>query len=263
MNRRAFITLLGGAAAWPLAAHAQQGNRMRRIGVLMSLDEIDPVMKTWVSAFTQALADLGWTYGRNVRIDLRATGADTIGYASRRSWWPATRYHPDSRHPATVAVQLETRTIPIVFVNVAEPVAGGLVAALDRPGGNTTGFATLEASLGGKWLELDVYQVGSVGERSTVSGKDRVKRDRPVRVSGRRRYDRRGCAIMNPPAKAHEAHPPSLGRSGLPIGRQPSAGHCALPRLAAKDARSQPLAPLRQRRLIPAGRTSTRSIDTR
>jgi putative ABC transport system substrate-binding protein len=156
IRRREFITLVGGAAAWPLAARAQQPQRMRRIGVLMPFDENDPLSKSFVSAFTQALAVLGWTDGHNVRMDLlwsgdeinriRALAQDLVGL------------RPDiiltNGTPATGALQRETRTIPIVFANVADPVASGFVPRLDRPGGNITGFASFEATLGGKWLDL-------------------------------------------------------------------------------------------------------------
>jgi ABC-type uncharacterized transport system substrate-binding protein len=156
MRRREFITLLGSAAAWPVAARAQQAERMRRIGVLMPFDENDPVAKAIASAFTQALAALGWTDGRNVRMDLRWGGGDTnrIGALARE----LVGLQPDiiltNGTPATVAVQRETRTIPIVFANVGDPIATGIVPRLDRPGGNVTGFALYEATLGGKWLEL-------------------------------------------------------------------------------------------------------------
>jgi putative ABC transport system substrate-binding protein len=156
LRRRDFIAVLGGAAAWPLAARAQQGDRVRRIGVLMSYDENDPVMKPSVSAFTQALADLGWTDGRNMRTDLRWAGADINRIRALAQ--ELVGLQPDiiltATTPATAAVQRETRTIPIVFAAMADPVASGIVARLDRAGGNITGFAVLEASLGGKWLEL-------------------------------------------------------------------------------------------------------------
>ncbi len=156
MRRREFIAGLGSAAAWPLAARAQQGDRVRRIGVLMPGDENDPVGKARVSAFTQALADLGWTDGRNVRMDLRWDGGDINRIRALAQ--ELVGLQPDiiltSSTPATVALQRETRTIPIVFANVSDPVASGIVARLDRPGGNITGFANCEASLGGKWLEL-------------------------------------------------------------------------------------------------------------
>jgi putative ABC transport system substrate-binding protein len=156
LQRREFITLLGGATAWPLAARAQQGNRVRRIGVLMAGDENDPMAKPRLSAFTQALAGLGWTDGRNVRIDLRWTGEDINPIRALAQ--ELVGLQPDIiltwGTPATAAVQRETRTIPIVFPSVPDPVASGIVARLDRPGGNVTGFASFEASLGGKWLEL-------------------------------------------------------------------------------------------------------------
>jgi putative ABC transport system substrate-binding protein len=152
MKRREFITLLGGAAAWPLAARAQQGDRVRRIGVLMPLDENDPRAKTSFSPFTQALADLGWTDGRNVRIDLRQYGADNNRMLALAK--ELVGLQPDiiltGTTPETVALQRETRTIPIVFAVGADPVASGIVARLDRPGGNATGFARLEPTLGGK-----------------------------------------------------------------------------------------------------------------
>jgi putative ABC transport system substrate-binding protein len=156
IQRREFIAGLGGAAAWPLAVRAQQGNRVRRIGVLLAGEENDPAWKPRVYAFTQALAGLGWTDGRNVRIDLRSGGADINRI--RASAQELVGLQPDvilaSATPATAAVQRETRTIPIVFANAGDPVASGLVARLDHPSGNVTGFATFEAPLGGKWLEL-------------------------------------------------------------------------------------------------------------
>jgi putative ABC transport system substrate-binding protein len=157
IGRRDFITLLGGAAAtWPLAVGAQQGDRVRRIGVLMWGDENDPAARTYISTFTQALADLGWTDGRNVRMDLRWAGDDIN--RMRALAQELVGLQPDiilaGSTPATAAVQRETRTIPIVFARVGDPVASGLVAALNQPGGNVTGFGYLEATLGGKWLEL-------------------------------------------------------------------------------------------------------------
>jgi putative ABC transport system substrate-binding protein len=153
VKRRTFIAGLGGAAAWPLAARAQQGDRMRRIGVLGVGIESG---NRNVSAFTQVLAGLGWIDGRNVRMDLRAGGGDINRI--RALAHELVGLQPDIilaiTTPATVALQRETRTIPIVFTMVPDPVASGIVAGLGRPNGNITGFATLEASLGGKWLEL-------------------------------------------------------------------------------------------------------------
>jgi len=156
MRRRQFIAGLGSAAAWPVVARAQQGDRVRRIGVLLPGDENDPVAKPRVSAFTQALADLGWTDGRNVRVDFRWAGDDTNRI--RALAHELVGLQPDiiltNGTAATIAVQQETRTIPIIFAAASDPVVRGIVARLDRPGGNVTGFVILEASLGGKWLEL-------------------------------------------------------------------------------------------------------------
>jgi putative ABC transport system substrate-binding protein len=157
MRRREFIALLGASAgAWPLAARAQQGDRVRRIGVLPVGDENDPVVKARISGFTQALADLGWTDGRNVRIDLRWGGGDINRIRALAQ--ELVGLQPDiivttSEREAAV-LQRETRTIPIVAVSMADPVATGIVPRLDRPGGNVTGFANFEPSLAGKWLEL-------------------------------------------------------------------------------------------------------------
>jgi putative tryptophan/tyrosine transport system substrate-binding protein len=155
-RRREFIAGLGGAAAWPIVVRAQQGGRLRRVGVLMGGDENDPEQKRRLSAFTQALADFGWTDGRNVRLVLRWGGGDNNRIRALAQGLVGLQ--PDiilaTSTPTTVALQRETRTIPIVFVAVGDPVASGLVAALKQPGGNITGFGYLEASMGGKWLEL-------------------------------------------------------------------------------------------------------------
>jgi putative ABC transport system substrate-binding protein len=141
---------------WPVVARAQERERVRRIGMLQGRDENDPVAKTYASAFTQALADLGWTVGRNVRVDLRGGGGDINRIQALAQ--ELVGLQPDiivtSSLPATAAVQRETRTIPIVFADVSDPVPSGIVAQLDRPSGNVTGFAAWEASLAGKWLEL-------------------------------------------------------------------------------------------------------------
>jgi putative ABC transport system substrate-binding protein len=156
MRRREFIAGLGSAAAWPVVARAQQSERVRRIGVLMGPDENDPAYKRFVAAFTQALADLGWADGRNVRMDLRSGGTDINRLRALAQELVGLK--PDIILAygtlATLALQRETRTIPIVFATVGDPVASGIVPRLDRPGGNITGFAGNEASMGGKYLEL-------------------------------------------------------------------------------------------------------------
>jgi putative ABC transport system substrate-binding protein len=169
IERREFITLLGGAAAWPLAARAQQGNRVRRVGALHAGDENDSISKARFSAFTQALADLGWTEGRNVRTDLRSAGGDTNRLRALAQ--DLVGLQPDiilaNSIPATVALQQETPTIPIVFVNLSDPVASNIVTRLDRPSGNVTGFANYEPSLRGKWLEL-LSEIAPGLKRATI-----------------------------------------------------------------------------------------------
>jgi putative ABC transport system substrate-binding protein len=157
MKRREFITLLGGAAAWPpLAAHAEQPERMRRIGVLMNLAADDPQGQARIAAFVQGLAQLGWTEGRNVRIDYRWGPGDAERY--RRYAAELVRLAPDiilaSASPTVAAFQQTNRTVPIVFASVIDPVGAGFVASLARPGGNSTGFITFEYALAAKWLEL-------------------------------------------------------------------------------------------------------------
>ena len=158
IRRREFVILLGGSAAtaWPVAARAQQGGRDRRIGVLMGFAESDPEAQTRLAAFREGLQKLGWTERRNIRIDTRWAGLDVD--AMQRFAKELVALQPDviltHTTPATLAVHQETRAIPIVFVQVADPVASGFVASFSRPGGNVTGFTTVEPTMGGKWLEV-------------------------------------------------------------------------------------------------------------
>jgi len=157
VRRREFITLLGsGAAAWPLAARAQQGERMRRVGVLTNLAENDPQGKSRIAAFVQGLQQLGWTDGRNVRIETRWAPADAERFRTYAAGLVALE--PDvvlgTNSAAVAALQQATRSIPIVFVTVADPVGAGLVDSLARPGGNATGFILFEYGISAKWIEL-------------------------------------------------------------------------------------------------------------
>jgi putative tryptophan/tyrosine transport system substrate-binding protein len=156
MKRREFITLLGSAAAaWPLAARAQ-GERMRRIGVLMNLTADDPESPARLAAFAQGLADLGWTIGRNLRVDYRWAAGDPERI--RRDADELVALAPDlilsSGTPTVAALQKATRSVPIVFAQVVDPVGNGFVETLARPGGNITGFSVFEHGISGKWLEL-------------------------------------------------------------------------------------------------------------
>jgi putative ABC transport system substrate-binding protein len=156
MRRRQVITLLGGAAAWPLAARAQQPERMRRIGVLMNLAADDPQSQARLAAFAQGLQQLGWTIGQNVLVDYRWGGgnAETM----RKHAAELVALAPDvvlAHSSAALAPLLRvTRAVPIVFTVVADPVGAGYIESLARPGGNATGFANFEYGIAGKWLEL-------------------------------------------------------------------------------------------------------------
>src|SRR6516165_5399351 len=156
VRRRSFITLLGGAAAWPLAARAQQGERVRRIGVFMPGTADDSEYQAGNGAFLQALGELGWIVGRNVRIDYRWGAGDVDRYRATAA--DLVSLAPDvvlAEGTATVsALQKATRSVPIVFVDVVDPVGGSLVASLARPGGNATGFLNFEFGFSGKWLEV-------------------------------------------------------------------------------------------------------------
>jgi ABC-type uncharacterized transport system substrate-binding protein len=157
MRRRDFITLLGGAAAaWPLAARAQQGERMRRIGVLLNLAADDPMGQTRVAAFVQGLQAAGWSDGRNVQIATRWAAADPGNY--RKHAAELIALGPDvvlaSTTPAVVQLQQASHSVPVVFVSVIDPVGSGLITSMARPGGNVTGFVIFEYALAAKWLEL-------------------------------------------------------------------------------------------------------------
>jgi len=178
MKRRTFIATLGSVAAWPLVARAQQGEPMRRIGVLVSAVEGDPRGMEYVTAFAQGLAELGWTVGRNVRIEYRWGAGDLDRF--RRYAAELVALSPDvvlaSAGSIVGALQQASRTVPIVFVTTIDPVGGGWVESLSRPGTNATGFASFEFSMSGKWLELlkeiapDVKRVAVIRDPSVPAG---------------------------------------------------------------------------------------------
>jgi putative ABC transport system substrate-binding protein len=156
MKRRDFITLLGGAVAWPLAAYAQQGERVRRIGFLHDYNELDPEGRVQIVAFREALQKLGWTDGRNAMIEYRSGAADNE--LLRKYAAEIVAHEPDvvltSGSTITAALQRASRSVPIVFVNVTDPVGAGLIATLARPEGNASGFTQFEFGISAKWLEL-------------------------------------------------------------------------------------------------------------
>jgi putative ABC transport system substrate-binding protein len=200
IGRREFITLLGGAAAWPLAARAQQPERMRRIGVLMNLAADDPETGARRAAFLQGLQELGWSEGRNLRIDYRWGVGDSDRHRANAAELVALAPDVILAHGSPIVRQLQraTRIVPIVFVSVADPVGGGFAASLAQPGSNATGFMNLEYGLGGKWLEL----LKQIGPQVTRAG---VIRD-PTSPSGTGQWG------------AIQAVAPSLGVEVMPIG---------------------------------------------
>jgi putative ABC transport system substrate-binding protein len=156
MRRRSFITLLGGAAAWPLAARAQQPDRMRRVGVLAGMGESDPEAQSTVEALDQTLQRFGWVEGRNLRIDRRWGAGNPGRIATFAKALIALEPDVIVAHgtPAVIALRKETGTIPIVFVQVTDPIDSGFIANLAHPGGNMTGFTSQEPSMVGKWVEM-------------------------------------------------------------------------------------------------------------
>jgi len=178
MRRREFITLLGGTAtSWPLAVRAQHGERIRRIGVLVGTDENDGQARARLSAFAQRLQQLGWIEGRNIQIEYHWASADLRRIRANASQLVAQT--PDVilsvSNPVLTALQQETRTIPIVFVAVTDPIEGGFVASMSRPGGNITGFTPFEYAITGKWLEMlkeiapGVVRVLVIGNQANAS----------------------------------------------------------------------------------------------
>jgi putative ABC transport system substrate-binding protein len=222
MRRRDFITLLGGVAtAWPLAARGQQAGQVRHIGVLMSLAADDRESQIRVAAFVQALQELGWTAGRNLQIDTR-WGADdparTREYAAE-----LVAHAPDvilaSGNTAAGPLQRATRTIPIVFVQVAEPLGEGLVASFARLGANVTGFASIEYGMSAKWLELlkeigpRVTRVVVIRDPATAAGKGQLGAIQSVASS---------LGIELSPVGVHDAS--EIERAITAVAREPNGG---------------------------------------
>jgi putative ABC transport system substrate-binding protein len=154
MRRREFITLAGGMAVWPLAARAQQSEQMRRIGVLMNTRLDEPEGQARIAALVQGLQKLGWTDGRNVRFEIRWAAENADLYHRYAAELLTSDVVVASATPSVAALQQVTRSVPIVFATVIDPVGAGFVDSLARPGGNTTGFTAFEYSISGKWLEL-------------------------------------------------------------------------------------------------------------
>jgi putative tryptophan/tyrosine transport system substrate-binding protein len=231
MLRREFITLLGGAAAaWPLAAGAQQGERVRRIGIMPPGAENDPETQARLAAFRQGLEQLGWREGRDIRFEYRwPQGQPEL---VRRYAAEFVAAAPDliltGLTPGVQALKRETSTIPILFANVADPVASGLVASLAKPGGNVTGFTAVEYAIVGKWLELlkelapNTVRVALIGNPDTVFTRSFFRRLESIAPS---------FAVTPVAAEVRTAE--DVERAIEALAREPNGGILAVPELAA------------------------------
>jgi putative tryptophan/tyrosine transport system substrate-binding protein len=221
MRRREFVTLLGGAAALPLAALAQQGERMRHIGLLLPASADDPEFQARIKAFLQGLALSGWTVGRNVQLEYRWAGTNPDDI--RRHATELVALKPDvilaSGSTPVGALQQATRAIPIVFATAADPVGAGFVDSLSRPGGNITGFAIFEYAIGGKWLELlkevspRTTRVAVVRDLSIAAGPGQFAAIQNVAPS-------LGVEVI--PVNVHDA--PEIERAVVAFARSPNGG---------------------------------------
>ena len=228
MRRRQFIAGLGSAAAWSLAARAQQADRVRRIGVLISLNENDPEGQRRYSAFTQALRDSGWTDGRNAHMDLRWGGVDNSRIRALAQ--ELVGLQPDiiltNGTAATVALQRETRTIPVVFTVVRDPVASGIVPRLDRPNGNTTGFATFEGSMGGRWLELLSETVPGLKRAAIIFNPDTASANASTFMPS---FETAARSLKVEPIIAHVHSDGEIETAIIALGREPQGGLVVMP----------------------------------
>ena len=228
IQRRAFITLLGGATiGWPLVARAQQAERVRRIGVLMVSAESDHESRRRVTAFERELRNLGWIVSRNLQIDYRWSVSDDERAAAAAA--ELLRLIPDvvlaSAPPALRAVQQTTRTTPIVFAAISEPVAQGFVASLAHPGGNTTGFASLEPTLGAKWLEL----LKEIAPHVTRVAAMRNPASAPTGAQFIRSAEAAASKLVLKTVEAQVHEPAEIEAVITELGREPGGGLIILP----------------------------------
>jgi putative ABC transport system substrate-binding protein len=220
IRRREFIAGLGGAAAWPLAARAQQDGQARRVGVLTGEDREE---KAALSAFAQRLADLGWTDGRNVQVDVRffAGNIDRMRTFAKE----LVDSQPDliltNTTPSTAVLQRETRVIPIVFMAVSDPVGDGFVASLPRPGGNITGFIDTEASMAGKWLELLIEIAPGVKRAAIMFNPDTSPGDGSYFLTS---FEAAARSFKMEPTIARVQSEAEIETVMNSLGREPSAG---------------------------------------
>jgi putative tryptophan/tyrosine transport system substrate-binding protein len=220
VTRREFIALVGGAAAWPLAARAQQGDQMRRIGVVMAYAEADPNGQVQIAAFRQQLAKLGWREGDNLRIDLRYASDDParVRAIAVELLGLAPDLMVSNSNLVTTILQSEVHAIPLVFISVSDPIGSGFVTDLARPTGNITGFANFEASMGGKWLE----KLHEVAPR--VQNVGLVMHPEPPNFGYLKSAERK--------SRRAQACAAAFKAAGLPVPEIPTAPSGATPRVA-------------------------------
>jgi putative ABC transport system substrate-binding protein len=228
MRRREFIAGLGGAAAWRMVARAQPADRVRRIGELMQNDETDPEAKSWLSGFTQGLSELGWTEGRNVRFDTRWASGDVD--RMRMFAKELVGLQPDlilvMSTPATAALQRETRTIPIIFTAISDPVGSGFVEGLPRPGGNITGFISYEASLAGKWLQLLTEIAPGVRRAAAIFNPNTAPINRSYYLPS---FEQTARSLQIEPITALVHSDAEIAGAITSIGREPGGGLVVMP----------------------------------
>jgi putative tryptophan/tyrosine transport system substrate-binding protein len=227
MRRRNFIALLGGAAAWPLAARAQRGQPTRHVGVLLAFNETDSRAKGWLSQFGKGLSELGWTDGKGLRMDVRWAANDVD--LMRRFAKELVGAKPDVilafGTPVTAALQEETRTIPIVFAIVSDPVGEGFVASLSRPGGNITGFHNSEASIGGKWLELLTQIAPRIKRAAMIFNPDTAPGHGKYYMPD---FERAARSLDVTPVAVPVRSSEELGVAVADLGRKPGGGFIAM-----------------------------------
>ena len=250
MRRRDLIKgIAGSAIAWPLAASAQQGERMRLVGGLMSLSENDPEGRSWITAFEQSLADLGWSSGRNLRISYRFP--EGVLERTQKFAKELIGLNPDvifaGNTPAVVALLQETHTIPIIFANLSDPIDTGLVPNLARPGGNVTGFAAFQYSLAGKWLEILRKAIPSITRVALLFNPDTApyaqKYIEELRISG----TTLGVETRAAPVREVGDLEPTIATEG----REPGGGIVVMPTNFANVNRA-PIISLMARYRVPA-----------
>ena len=227
MRRREFLGVIGSAAAWPVAARAQQLSPMRRIGILMGNSKGDAQNDAGLTALTDGLKELGWTEGRNIRIDIRWAAGSVERmkeFAKELVGLQPDLLVAQTTQP-TAALQRETKTIPIVFLIVSDPVGSGFVASLPRPGGNITGFINIEASLGGKWIEILKEIVPSVSRIALTFNPDTATYSRyylePFEAAARLR----GVEPVAAPVRTAA----DIGRMVASLSERPGAGLAVMP----------------------------------